>query len=93
MKIALIALATLTVAVAANAQSYGTISGPDYFGGRTIRYNNGISGTLSGPDYFGGRTLRYNDGSSYNISGPDYFGGRTIRQQTMPYYGNSFFNR
>ena len=87
----LIAIIFLAGATAVNAQQY-TITGPDYFGNRSIRGANGFNGTINAPDYFGNQSFRYNNGTSGTLSAPDYFGNRTLRYNqpmTMPRY-NSF---
>ena len=89
MKIALIALAALTVAVAANAQNYGTISRPDILGDRHFQYSNGVSGTISRPDILGDQHISY----SNPYSQPNYgFGGfnQFNQQRTMPRGYNPF---
>ena len=85
MKQTIIAL-LLATTLAASAQTYsnGTISRPNIFGDRTIRYQNGLQGTLSRPNIFGDQTLRYNNGAVINYSRPNIFGDREIRVQTMP---------
>ena len=80
-------LGAILFAASVNAQTYGTISAPNIFGDRTIRYNNGLNGTLSRPDIFGTQTLRYNNGTNIQYGAPNIFGDRSIQIHTMPYGG------
>ena len=85
MKTLILILALASTALA----QQGTISQPDIFGNRTIRYNNGVSGQLSAPDIFGGQTLRYNNGTRIQYDAPDIFGNQRFRVHTMP--RNNFY--
>jgi hypothetical protein len=72
-------LGAILFAASVNAQTYGTISAPNIFGDRTIRYNNGLNGTSSAPNVFGDRTLRYHNGTTIQYGAPNIFGDRSIR--------------